>query len=277
VDEQAASLMKWPVPILSVTRVEWVPQVKSDLFVFQTPSHLSPLHLASLQKLFESGQPVAVFGSSEGVDATLMQLGGLRANAAASGQLQLCPAKNQVPELVKNAVPAFETYCRPDSVSASAEAHVFYTVQDSPRLTLNTAAGKQVAVWNPPDLRSVDNLPLTKIWGNTGAPYALAAAALNQLLKQHATLHADAIDLQQTMNITAWRTNNGTLRILAGNLEEGLRDDADLSRHTTLDLPKSWSGASWKDAWSGRSFSAKNNLLDINLNQAESVLLESSK
>jgi hypothetical protein len=277
-DEQAASLIKWPVPILSVTRVEWVPQVKSDLFVFQTPSHLSPQHLASLQKLFESGQPVAVFGSSEGVDSTLLRLGGLRTGAVpTSGQLQLCPAKNQAPELVKNAVLAFDAYCRPNSGSPNAEAQVIYTVQDAPALTLNTSAGKQVALWNPPDLRSDGNQPLTKIWGNTGTPYALAAGVLNQLLKQHARLHVDAIDLQQTMSIAAWRTKNGTLRILGGNLEEGLRDDADLSRHATLGLPKSWSSAAWKDAWTGRSFSPKNNQLDINLNQAESVLLESSK
>jgi hypothetical protein len=33
----------------------------------------------------------------------------------------------------------------------------------------------------------------------------------------------------------------------------------------------------WKDAWTGRVYSFMNNLLAIDLNQAESVLMESSK
>jgi hypothetical protein len=100
---------------------------------------------------------------------------------------------------------------------------------------------------------------------------------LNDLLKQNASLHAEQIDLQQTMNVAAWRTKDGSLRILAGNLEEGLRDDADFSRHATLALPRSWPIANWKNAWTGSMFSLKNNVLDIDLKQAESVLLEPEK
>ena len=39
------------------------------------------------------------------------------------------------------------------------------------------------------------------------------------------------------MNLSAWRTRDGTLHLLAANLEEGLRDDADMSRTITLQLP----------------------------------------
>ena len=278
VDEQAASVIKWPIPILSATRVEWIPQVKSDLFVFQTPSHLSPQHLTAVDNLIKSGQPVAVFGSSKGVDGTLMRLGGLRAGVTlGQDQLQLCPARNYAPALVKNAVSAFETYCRPDSGSALDESQVIYTAQDSPRLILDASGGKRLVVWNPPDLRSVGNLPLSQIWGNTGTPYALTAGALNQLLKQHDSLHVEAIDLQQTMSIAAWLTKDGAFRILAGNLEEGLRDDADFSRHAKLALPHTWPSEAWKDAWIGRGYPFKNNLLIIDLNQGQSILIESRK
>jgi hypothetical protein len=121
------------------------------------------------------------------------------------------------------------------------------------------------------------SLPLSQIWGNTGAPYALAAGVLNDLLKRNTVLHANEIDLRQTMTISAWRTSDGTVRILAGNLEEGLRDDADFTRHATLALPQSWPGAGWKNAWTGSTISVKDNLLKIDLKQAESVLLEPSK
>ena len=58
------------------------------------------------------------------------------------------------------------------------------------------------------------------------------------------------------MNVTAWRGKDGMVRILAGNLEEGLRDDADMTRHTILVLPESWRLTKWTDAWSHQSFEA---------------------
>lgn len=278
IDEQAASVIKWPIPILSATRVEWIPQVKADLFILQAPSHLSPHHLASLENLIQGGQPVAIFASSEGVDPTLLRLGGFRAGVTpAQGQLQLCPARTLAPTLVRNAVLAFDTYCRPDGGSTLAESQIIYTAQDSPRLILNTSGKKRFVLWNPPDLRSDGDLPLSQIWGNTGTPYALAAGALNQLLKRQDSLHVDAIDLQQTMSIAAWRKRDGAFMILAGNLEEGLRDDADFSRHAKLALPHTWPVEAWMDLWTGCRNSIKNNLLVIDLNQAESALIESSK
>jgi len=278
IDEQAASVMKWPVPILSATRIEWVPQVQSDLFVLGTPSHLSPPHLESLQRLINSGQPVAIFGRSQGVDESLLRLAGVQPGApAAQNSLELCAATNQAPELVKNVPGSFKTYCKPESNTASPQARVVYSVQDSPRLTVDTSGGKRIAIWSPPDFRSMGEIPLSQILGNAGEPYALAAGVLTDLLKQHAGLHARQIDLQQTMNIAAWRTRDGALRLLAGNLEEGLRDDADFTRHASLVLPKSWPSANWKDAWSGSPFALRNNQLDIDLKQAQSVLLESAK
>ena len=278
IDEQAGSLIKWPVPILSATRIEWIPQIRSDLFVMQTPSHLSPPLLASLQQLMNHGQPIAIFGSAEGIDPALLSVAGLRAGAASEReQVRLCAATNQAPELIKNVPAAFNTYCHPEDGLSSASARVIYTTEDSPRLTLYLARGARVAVWNPPDLSSIESKPLSQIWGNAGAPYALAAGVLSELLKQQGSLRAQQIDLEQTMNIAAWRVNDGTIRILAGNLEEGLRDDADLSRHTTLVLPDWRLNATWKDAWTGRGFSAAGNLLHIDLNQAKSVLIESPK
>ncbi|WP_404481922.1 hypothetical protein [Novosphingobium sp. BL-52-GroH] len=43
---------------------------------------------------------------------------------------------------------------------------------------------------------------------------------------------------------------------LAGNLEEGLRDDADQSRRITLALPQSWRGSIWTDRWTGTAIAA---------------------
>ena len=87
-------------------------------------------------------------------------------------------------------------------------------------------------------------------------------------------MHAEQIDLDQTLNVTAWRESDGALRILAGNLEEGLRDDADMTRHTILVLPGEWQAAEWKDAWSSVTFEANHHRLRVDLDQAGSVLLQ---
>ncbi len=280
IDEQLGSAVKWPVPLLSATRLEWLSKVQSDLFVVQAPSHLSPEHLETLRRFIKSGQPVVLVGSfSNGIDNTLLRLAGLRAGAvSAEGQLRMCNAANQAPELATNMPVDFNTYCHHANSYASADAKVIYTEEGSPALILNSASVRRVAAWDAPNLRSLEEMPLSSIWGNAGAPYALAAGVLNQLLQTNSDLHADKIDLRQTMNIAAWRTQDGKLRILAGNLEEGLRDDADMSRHATLAIPESWriDSLAWRDAWTGREFDTKSGLLPIVLPQASSVLLEQS-
>jgi hypothetical protein len=274
IDEQMGSLAKWPVPMLSSTRLEWLPQVHSDLFAVQTPSHLSAQNQAALKGAIDRGQAVALVGGfAEGIDASLLKLAGLGA-AGSPGPVGLCHAQNQAPELVKNAPVKFDAYCHAESGAQTAGAHAIYTQEGAPALTLETAGGRKVALWNPPDLRPVENIPLKENWGNTGAPYALAAAALSQLLGQNGSLHASQIDLRQTMNLSAWRTKDGVMHILAGNLEEGLRDDADLARHATLVRPQAWRGKPWKDAWSGQTLSAQDGQLTIDLPQAASALLE---
>lgn len=281
IDEQMGSAAKWPVPMLSSTRLEWLPQVQSDLFVVQTPSHLPPPQLAALSKLIRKGQPVALVGSfSGGIDPSLMSLAHLSPGSGPGDQgehPQLCKAANLDPGLVKNAPPQFNTYCYPEKATARPGARVLYTQEGAPALALEINAGQRLLLWDPPDLRPIEGIPLKEIWGNTGAPYALAAGALTDLLKQKGSLRADQIDLRQTMNVAAWTTRNGEHHILASNLEEGLRDDADHTRHARLVLPESWPAQAWKDAWTGHPFVPNSALLPIDLKQGASILIESSK
>ena len=274
-------MIKWPVPVLSATRMEWVPEMQSDLFVFAAPSHFSDGQLKSIQKLIGSGRPVATVGSfSGGIGRILLTLAGVQtAPKAEEPPLGLCKAKNEAPELVANAPATFDDYCHRSTGSMIPEvAKLTYSDEGSPALILNESSGQHLAAWNPPNLRSLEGVPLSQVWGNTGAPYALAAATFSQLLQTNSTLHAEKIDLKQTMNIAAWRTQEGKLRILAGNLEEGLRDDADFSRRAALAIPESWHASDrWKDAWSGRTLAIDHGLLHVELQQAASALLVPSR
>ncbi len=283
IDEQAGSVMKWPVPVLSATRLEWLPKVNSDLFILQTPSHLAPQHTTYIAQLIKRGHPVAIFGSpAGGIDPVLEKLGGLSSSEASEVQPKVCRATlgNGSPALAENVSESFPTYYRLTSNTASKEARVVYSVEGSPVLTLNTTAGKRVIMWDPPDITGRGDPTgrgggsLRDIWGGSAGSYALTAGALNALLATPNVLHAKRIDMNQTMSVCAWATADGGIRLLAANLEEGLRDDADATRHATLILPENWKAAKLRDAWSDQTLVVKDNSITVNLDQAQSMLFE---
>lgn len=280
IDEQIGSAIKWPVPVLSATRLEWLPQVKSDLFVFGITSHLRSESRDEIQHLIENGQPIALIGDfSGGTSPVLLGYAGLRsARPNMESAARKCDGKNEAPDLVQNAPADFAEYCHLwAGFALPGQAKTVYSQNGVPALQMNTANRYRIAAWNPPELRSIQGVPLSQIWGNTGTPYALAAATLTDLLKANSALHAEHIDLKQTMNISAWRTRNGGPRILAGNLEEGLRDDTDLSRSATLVIPQSWRAEKWRNVWSGHTVDPVQGRLQITLSQAASALLESAR
>lgn len=276
IDEQMGSVIKWPVPMLSSTRIEWLSKVHSDLFVIQTPVHVAGPDIDAIARLARAGQPVALLGSAAGgIDPSLAGMAGIRGTFdAAPARVFPCRADNQAPALIKAADTSFHTFCYPQKITASS-ARVIYEAGGVPQLTLNSSDGRQVAFWNPPDLRSGEGRPLSAIWGNTGAPYALAAGVFSEMLKSRETVRPAQIDQRQTVSLAAWRTASGDFRILAANLEEGLRDDADLSRHTVLEVPAIWGIAHWKDRWSGHTESGTS--LGVDLPQASSMLLEPAR
>ena len=80
---------------------------------------------------------------------------------------------------------------------------------------------------------------------------AACAASLNSRLSRSTNAKAGAfgalqIDTKQSGTVSAWLRRDGGVRLLAGNLEEGLRDDADRSRHMTLSLPQAWRACRWR-------------------------------
>jgi hypothetical protein len=206
-------------------------------------------------------------------------MGGLRATGRPGedhAAVRLATLRDASQPVAQHVPVTFPTYYRLQRNEPTAGARVVYAVEDNPVLTLNTAEGKRVVMWDPPDVMFKEKASLAEDWGGSGAPYALVAGALNALLSGDEILHAEAIDLDQTMNVTAWRGSDGVVRILAGNLEEGLRDDAEMIRHIVLVIPKSWLATSWTDAWTQQKFETDHGRLKINLGQADSILLRSA-
>ncbi len=276
IDEQVGSVIKWPVPVLSSTRLGWLPEVRSDLFILQTPVHLSLEHTNYISKLIRAGHPLALFGSpAGGIDPELMKLAGLdRArvdNPEAKPRVASLGPNTQA--VVVNAPESFPTRTRSTPSDLEARTRVLYSVEDGPALELNTNAGREVVLWDPPDFSYECCKPLRDVWGGSSAAPAISAGALNSLLSNPEALHDEKVDMSQTMSVGAWRSQHGCIHLLAANLEEGLRDDADMARHTALAIPASWKVTEFNDEWTGRKFPVQHGAIAVELGHTQSVLL----
>ncbi len=285
-DEQTGSVIKWPVPVLSSTRIEWLPDIQADMFILGSPSHLSNQELLSVTRIIKEGHPVAIFGSpAGGVDEQLQKFAGLSAatQIRTPSTIMNGTASTSSVKIVSDLPLQFPVRQSLSQNVAAKTADTLYTLEHSPVLVLNRQGSKRVLSWDPPDFVDAWDKPLKETWGGSAAPYALTAGAMNLLLKDQEVLHATRIDLDQTMNISAWRTQDGTLHILAANLEEGLRDDADMNRTATLQLPEQWKDVVWHSLWkedkekpnaTRSTFNVSNGILTIQLAQAASLQLE---
>jgi len=77
------------------------------------------------------------------------------------------------------------------------------------------------------------------------------------------------------VNYTYWQLNDGTSRVLAGNLEEGINHTADHSVKIVLNLPVTHSEPiEISELWNGRKTLIGDKKLQIDLGQGESKLFK---
>jgi len=284
IDEQAGSLMKWQVPILSATRIEWLPGAGAEMAIVQTPSHLSRADLDGLRYMIDQGQPVALFGSfAGGIDPQLLGLAGLHEFQRSETPFSMHTAHaDDVTGLNVAQVPAsfpvqevLDTQAATQFANPHDSAKVLYDTDGSPALVLKDDSKQKLLLWDPPEFSTHSGEPLLQIWGGSTAPYVLTAAAINALERDTGLLHVRTVDAGQTGSMSAWKTTDGTVHLLFGNLEEGLRDDADRSRHFTVEVPGAWKSAAWRPVWGRTSVPAAGASIDVHLAPDQSVLLES--
>jgi hypothetical protein len=283
IDEQAGSIMKWQLPVLSATRIEWLSSIHTETAVIQTPSHLLAAELGGLKKLVDQGHPVALFGSfAAGISPQLLSLAGLREFQRSDAQpaIHESQASNLAGLQVSNVsahFPVLETLdtSSQNQIEPSLEAKTIYSTDGSPALVLVDTPKQKLLLWDPPEFSTHYDEPLLEIWGGSPAPYVLAAAAINALQRDSGLIHVRIVDAQQTGSAGAWQSSDGNLHLLFGNLEEGLRNDADSSRHFKLELPEGWEDTAWRSKWSNASVSASGASIGIDLAPDQSILLES--
>lgn len=250
IDEQAAAVMKWSVPILSITRTEYLPKVSSDMFIFQTPNHLRTSEKANVLGLIHSGKPVAIFGSpAGGIDPEIAKVIGIETKDQKLGVVVKEASKAQgLPALTADVPQKFKLYQPFTNNSFTPNWQVLYQVNNSPALAINTTAGKKLLFWDPAEMSvNLDmtefqlngNIPMDSVFGSI-YPYMLTSRGLNYLLKDADLFCAQKISPFKPLNVMAWKLKDNKINIMAANLEEGINHSSDLTFESDLNLPDSW-------------------------------------
>ncbi len=277
IDEQAAIVIKCSVPILSATRIEYLPHVTSDLFVFQTPVHLSPLEKQSVLELMRGGEPVAIWGSpAGGIDPDIAAEAGLVSEDKAVGPLQtIARLETRDAEFAKGIAEEFPIFHLWSRNRAADGVEVLYSVNGSPALTLRG----NVLVWDPGDYN--ENVgrhqqPVPPILGIVGSPcsYALVARAMRRMLKSRQRLASFSEELRFPLTVGAWRRADGTMLVLVCDTEEGFDYSAVTGRWLILE----WSAdgpAVLRDIRTGESVESSDSLFTLLLNDSKDRLFVS--
>jgi hypothetical protein len=288
IDEQAGTLMKWSVPIMSVTRSEYLPHVESDMFVFQTPVHLQPAEKGNIINILKSGKPAAVFGSpAGGLDKDISALLGISTKDSIITPARFIGTFEYRTDKITSSLPNTFPLFQPFTMNKFSEGtDMIYSTANSPCLGLNQTEGKQIMFWDPPEFS--DNLPsgtgdygesLDQVLGSP-VPFVATARVFNELMKKNNFMSTDQVLEYQPVSIAAWQTSDGVIKILTGNLEEGINHYSDKSVHASLNLPDQNienDVIEINEIWNGEKTITWNKKVSIDLGQGETKLFTFSK
>jgi hypothetical protein len=280
IDEQAAIVIKSSMPILSSTRIEYLPSVTSDLFVFQTPVHLRASEKQAVLDLIRSGEPVAIWGSpAGGIDPDIASEAGLvSGDAKLAGLHQYARLETADAGLGEGMLKDFKIYHLLSRNDAAGDAEVLYSVSGSPALTIR----RNVLVWDPGEYNEnvgCHEQPIPPISEIVGSPYsyALVARAMRRLLRLKGCLVPVSEELHFPVTIGAWRHADGSLRVLLCDTEEGFDHSAVTERTLWIQWPPDFPNAPLRDSRTGECFSVSDSKLHVPIQKSRDRFLSTSQ
>lgn len=221
-DDQAALLMKWGVPIGAITRGEW-------------------LENGSVPRAMISGVTGSEGASGLTAAAALLLVGRADQFSAA----QLAQAGTQVTgDLVADGfhvsdgegAPPYDRPYLPEhaAVTPLADAETLYASAVTPLLIRR---GSQ-AFWQPPDWSEPFNQFVPKYQLGSTFPHFRAAKLLHDLARAAGISHLEDVAYAEPIAFHVWRSD-GRIYVLLGNLESGVFGDARTPRTAHLCLSRS--------------------------------------
>ncbi len=246
VDAQAGSFMKWSLPVMSATRIEYVPEVISDLFVFQTPVHMSKKNTGIVLDVIDSGQPLVITGSiAGGIDAEILKNAGVHSYGKWAGEItyigDLGGKTGGIYTDVPNTFPVY--HFSNSDFSVDDDVDVLYQVFGSPALMYNNSNNKELLLWDVPEHSNIIDLTWSistdKVMGSV-YPWLLGARQMQQMLKKSESPYAVDMKPLKPISTLFWQTNDGTYKLLAGEVEEGICHTPDRTTSVEWNIPEAW-------------------------------------
>jgi hypothetical protein len=225
-DEQIGFLMKWGLPILAATRLEWLDPQTSQGFIFGLPGKMSP-ELKERTASAVRQQPAMITGRADLIEPRLLELAGVKPRGALhpKGYISGQPHGDLAYDL-----PEFNILHLPVHQPIQNDGcEVLFECETGPSLVKKG----HVLYWQPPDWSEPSNQFLPRYQLGSLSSHALAARAFSKQLSDLGCTHLEAVPLAQPLSFHYW-LSGGQIFFLFGNLETGLTGDAHLERNARL-------------------------------------------
>ena len=246
VDAQAGSFMKWSLSVMSATRIEYVPEVKSDMFVFQTPVHMSKKNTRIVLDAIETGKPVVITGSIVGgIDREILEKVGVHAGNGWAEDItyigDLDGKAGGIYDDIPNTFPLY--HLSNGDFSVDDEVKVIYKVFWSPALMYNNSNNKNVLLWDVPEHSNIVDLTwgisTDRVMGSI-YPWLLGTRVMQQMLKENGSPYATNMIPLKPVSALFWQTNDGVFKLLAGEVEEGICHQSNRATSVQWNIPETW-------------------------------------
>lgn len=235
-EDHAALAMKFGLPVLAATRLEWLAGDHPEGLLMQLPKVVEP---DRIDRLDDQTGPVAVVGRADHLDERLLD----RTGVVAVGESR--PAGFRRDQPVEPDLPAGDSVHLPDHrhVEVAADAEILYGATGTP-LAVRTGRWHY---WQPPDLADPADplLPTSQL--GTVSSYVEIARSFNRLAGDAGGIEVAPVDVAAPVTVQAWRSG-GVVHLLVGNLENGWIGDARTPRAVTVTVPRQRIGATG-DGW----------------------------
>jgi hypothetical protein len=227
IDEQSAMLMKWGVPCLSATRIEWLPQLDIDkrIWLYQLPGKCSDEIVSHVKGLAKTGCPQMFIGRADRIDQSFLQLAGIsfKDTLYSSFDYTCIMAATAETGLPKTSFVRLSEFCP----VKTSDAIVHVSAPESPLLT--QANSSYTFYWQPPDWRhpAESNLPQQQ-YGSL-VPYYCAARELERSCKKTGITHIRPVTVMNPVTFHYWKSGS-RIYFLFGNLETNSIGDSRTKR-----------------------------------------------
>lgn len=217
-DDQAAMLMKWGVPILSASRAEWLIEAKPSAVIAHGDAAL----------IEGETSPVLVTGRADVIDGEIRDRLGITLNGS------LIPGDFHVAG--GGDAPPYDRPYIPDHqpIAAADDVQVHYGTAQTPLLTQR----ENRLYWQPPDWSEPFNQFVPKYQLGSTYPHFAVARLLHQLAREAGISHLEGIERSQPVAFHLWRSG-GQVYVLLGNLETGEFGDSRTPRSIVVCLSRS--------------------------------------